>query len=84
MARRRFAIRSLTVYSSRPWRLLIGPIAAGHGGITWPFDDVEFAILLGEYDPGGRYRVRCSGQVVRVEEIPNAFAVAERLHSYSL
>jgi len=49
-----------------------------------PGDEVQFALLLGEYDPGGRYRVRCSGQVVRVEEIPNAYAVAVRLHSYSL
>ena len=47
-------------------------------------DEVEFALLLGECDPGGRYRVRCSGQVVRVEAMANAYVIAVRLHSYSL
>jgi len=47
-------------------------------------DVIEFALLLGEFDPGGSYRVRCSGEVVRIEEVRNAYAVAVQLHSYSL
>jgi len=45
---------------------------------------IQFALRLGEFDPGGSYRVRCSGEVVRVEEVSNAYAVAVQLHSYSL
>ncbi len=47
-------------------------------------DVIEFALLLGQFDPRGDYRVRCSGEVVRVEETSNAYAVAVQLHSYSL
>jgi len=49
-----------------------------------PGDELQFALLLGEYESGGQYRVRCTGQVVRVEEAANTYAVAVQLHSYSL
>ena len=45
---------------------------------------IEFALLMGEFDPGAGYRVRCSGEVVRIEEVRNTYAVAVHLHSYSL
>ena len=45
---------------------------------------IEFALLLGQFDPAGNYRVRCSGAVVRVDETNDAYAVAVQLHSYSL
>jgi len=45
---------------------------------------IEFALLLGQFDPGGNYRVRCSGAVVRVDETTDVYAVAVQLHSYSL
>ena len=45
---------------------------------------IEFALLLGQFDPAGSYRVRCSGEVVRVGERDNVYAVAVQLHSYSL
>ena len=47
-------------------------------------DALEFALILGEFEASGRYRVRCSGEVVRVEPRAGGFAVAVRLHSYSL
>lgn len=47
-------------------------------------DEVEFALVFGEYDPGGFYRVRCAGRVVRVEQQETTYIVAVRLTSYSL
>lgn len=46
-------------------------------------DDIEFALLLGQFDPAGPYRVRCAGRVVRVERSGLNFGVAVQLHSYS-
>jgi hypothetical protein len=49
-----------------------------------PGQALEFALVLGEFESGGRYRVRCVGEVVRVEPRGAGFAVAVRLSSYSL
>ena len=49
-----------------------------------PGEGLEFALVLGEYELGGRYRVRCSGEVVRVEPRETGYSVAVQLNSYSL
>jgi hypothetical protein len=47
-------------------------------------DEVEFALVLGEYDTSGSYRVRCTGRVVRVTQQESTYTAAVHFESYAL
>jgi hypothetical protein len=47
-------------------------------------EQVEFSLVLGRFDPQGAYRVRCAGEVIRVERNPAGLSVAVKLRSYDV
>lgn len=47
-------------------------------------ESIDFSIVFGELDPAYRQRVRCIGEVVRLEERGGARGVAVKLVSYGL
>ncbi len=48
-----------------------------------PGDTLEFALVFGELDPAGPFRVHCSGRIVRVEPGRQRPAVAIKLEQYA-
>jgi hypothetical protein len=49
-----------------------------------PGAHITFAVVLGDPDAGGRFRVECSAKVVRVEPRGVRIGVAARILSYSI
>lgn len=49
-----------------------------------PGQEITFSLVFGEVEPEYAYRLRCRGEVVRVEPAGGAIHVAVKLHAYSL
>jgi hypothetical protein len=49
-----------------------------------PGQEITFSLVFGEVEPEYAYRVRCRGEVVRVEPAGEAINVAVKLHAYGL
>lgn len=47
-------------------------------------DHVEFSLVLGRYDPQGPYRVKCAGEVIRIEPDESGRSVAIHLNAYDV
>ena len=47
-------------------------------------DPIDFDLVLGRFDPQGPYRVKCAGEVVRVEHRESGVSVAVTLRSYDV
>ena len=45
---------------------------------------VEFNLVMGRFDPQGPYRVKCAGEVVRIESNESGTSVAVHLRSYDV
>ena len=47
-------------------------------------DYVEFSLVLGRFDPQGPYRVKCAGEVIRLEPHESGQSIAIHLSSYDV